>query len=311
LTFCRDLTIPALLMQVGRLTNLEEQWVIPAQPQDVALGVAEGLAGWSQAMGQAMSQARTTGATDYPTIGIALNGAFCDDEGILAEGNPYIPVDLVDQLGVQLAADLHRIRYRHLVYVRAIDLRDRNFSVRWDKDGSTVNLRSPLMLTLLPSQIMGRGQLSDVQLIMFLKAQQPESLALFPELPKLYREEAAIEGVNHDLAFAQLCLETDFLRFSQGPKPEQNNFAGLSGIGAATQTFLDARIGVRAHIQHLKAYASAEPLMQQPVDPRFRFVRRGVAPQIEQLGDRWSADPQYALKVMAILRRLYESAGFL
>jgi Mannosyl-glycoprotein endo-beta-N-acetylglucosaminidase len=311
LTFCRDLTAPALRMQVGRLTNLEDQWVIPAQPQDVALGIAEGLAGWSQAMA-------TAPIADYPAIGIRVNGAFYDDEGILADGNPYIPIDLVDHLDLnsslpnQTFPALHRIRYRHLVYVRAIDLRDCNLSVKWDKENDALNLRSPLTLTAIPSdRLMGRGHTSEVQLIMFLKAQQPQSLSQFSELPKLYREEAAIEGVNLDLAFAQMCLETDFLRFSNGTKPEQNNFAGLSGTGAATQTFLDPRIGVRAHIQHLKAYASPEPLLQQPVDPRFRFVRRGVAPTLAQLSDRWSADPHYAKKVMAIVRRLYESIGFL
>ena len=310
LAFCRDLTAPALRMQVGRLTNLEEQWVIPAQPQDVALGIAEGLAGWSQAMSAAT-------IADSPAIGIRVNGAFYDDEGILADGNPYIPIDLVDHLDLtsspigQSCPALHRIRYRNLVYVRAIDLRDSNVAVKWDKENDALNLRSPQTLTAIPSdRLMGRGHASEVQLIMFLKAQQPTSLQ-FPELPKLYREEAAIEGVNADLAFAQMCLETDFLRFSNGTKPEQNNFAGLSGMGAATQTFLDPRIGVRAHIQHLKAYASPEPLLQQPVDPRFRFVRRGVAPTLAQLGDRWSSDPHYATKVMAIVRRLYESIGFL
>ena len=326
LAFCRDLTVPALRMQVGRLTNLEEQWVIPAQPQDVALGIAEGLAGWSQAMAnqamanQAMASQAMASApiSDYAAIGIRVNGAFYDDEGILADGNPYIPIDLVDHLDLhsslpnQTLPTLHRIRYRHLVYVRAIDLRDSNLSVKWDKENDALNLRSPLTLTAIPSdRLMGRGHTSEVQLIMFLKAQQPSSLSRFPDLPKLYREEAAIEGVNPDLAFAQMCLETDFLRFSNGTKPEQNNFAGLSGTGAATQTFLDPRIGVRAHIQHLKAYASPEPLLQQPVDPRFRFVRRGVAPTLAQLSDRWSADPHYAAKVMAIVRRLYEAIGFL
>ena len=309
LAFCRDLTAPALRMQVGRLTNLQDQWVIPAQPQDVALGIAEGLAGWSQAT--------ATASADYPAIGIRVNGAFYDDEGILAGGNPYIPIDLVDHLDLKSSAEqtfptLHRIRHRHLVYVRAIDLRDTNLSIRWDKENDALNLRSPLTLTVIPSdRLMGRGHASEVQLIMFLKAQLSIGLSQFPDLPKLYREEAAIEGVNPDLAFAQMCLETDFLRFSNGTKPEQNNFAGLSGIGAATHTFLDPRIGVRAHIQHLKAYASPEPLLQQPVDPRFRFIRRGVAPTLAQLSDRWSADPHYATKVRAIVRRLYESIGFL
>jgi hypothetical protein len=51
--------------------------------------------------------------------------------------------------------------------------------------------------------------------------------------------------------------------------------------------------------------------MQAIVDPRFRFVRRGVAPKVELLSGRWSADPLYGEKVLAILRRLYQSAGLL
>jgi hypothetical protein len=162
-------------------------------------------------------------------------------------------------------------------------------------------------------RIMGRGSASEVQLIMFLKSHHPQGLAAFADLPKLYREEAIIEGVNADIAFAQMCVETNFLRFGNLIKPEQNNFAGLGGIGDTPEgaSFRDTRIGVRAHIQHLKAYASAEPLVQESVDPRFRFVRRGVAPLVEQLSGRWSADRLYGRKIKAVLRLLYESAGFL
>ncbi|GAB1539052.1 hypothetical protein NUACC21_17170 [Scytonema sp. NUACC21] len=70
-------------------------------------------------------------------------------------------------------------------------------------------------------------------------------------------------------------------------------------------------IFVRAHIQHLKAYASLEPLVQEVVDPRFRFVARGIATFIDQLSGRWSADLEYGNKIMAMLKRLYESAGLL
>ena len=93
----------------------------------------------------------------------------------------------------------------------------------------------------------------------------------------------------------------------------QNNFAGLGAAGGeeVSASFPSARIGVRAHVQHLKAYASAEPIVQELVDPRFRFVTRGVAPLVEQLSGRWKADPQYGSAVIAVVRRLYESAGLL
>ena len=110
-----------------------------------------------------------------------------------------------------------------------------------------------------------------------------------------------------------MCLETNFLRFGNDVKSVQNNFAGLGAIGGGAQgaNFASARLGIRAQIQHLKAYASTEPILQDIVDPRFRFVRRGTAPLIHQLSGRWAADLQYGDKIMAILRRLYESAQLL
>lgn len=235
---------------------------------------------------------------------------------MLVEGNPYIPVDLADQLDLDLplTPSVRRLSHRNIVYVRAVDLREANISVSWDSSRRTVKLRSAL--TIHPHQIeriMGRGNTSEVQLMMFIKSNNPNSLTQFPDLPRLYREEAILEGVNYDVAVAQMCLETGFLRFGGPVKPEQNNFAGLGagrGDGAGA-SFSTARLGVRAHIQHLKAYASNEPFVQAIVDPRFQFVRRGIAPRVDQLSGRWSADPTYGSKIKSIVRLLYEFADFL
>ena len=107
--------------------------------------------------------------------------------------------------------------------------------------------------------------------------------------------------------------QTNFLRFGGDVKPSQNNFSGLGAVGGGAEgaSFPSARLGVRAQIQHLKAYASTEPLVQELVDPRFNFVTRGIAPLVDQLSGRWAADLQYGTKILALLRRLYESAGFL
>ncbi len=313
LAFCRKVAIPSLTLGIGRLTDLEDQWVIPAQPQDVALGIAEGLASWSRALSEQKPEA-------HQPISILLNGGLYNDEGILASGNAYVPTDLVDQLGIDLAHEsamqpsAQRLGYRNLVYIRAIDLRESNIAVHWEQETYTIKLRSALMIPVSQlDRIMGRGYASEVQMMMFLKAHNSESLTQFADLPKLYREEAQIEWVNPDIAFAQMCVETQFLQFGGLTKPEQYNFAGLGGVGtgATGQSFLDPRIGVRAHIQRLKAYASTEPLIQASVDPRFHLVRRGACPTIAQLAPRWSAMPGYATKIGAIVRQLYESMGLL
>ncbi|MBE9010818.1 glucosaminidase domain-containing protein, partial [Pseudanabaenaceae cyanobacterium LEGE 13415] len=141
----------------------------------------------------------------------------------------------------------------------------------------------------------------------FLQQNNPQALRTFPEIIDLYLQEASIEGVNPDIAFTQALLETDFFRFGRSVQPTQNNFAALREVGAPEPaTFPNVRIGVRAHIQMLKTYASVEPFAQDSVTPRFRFIARGVAPQIEQLGAFYSADPLYSRKIIATLKQLYQ-----
>jgi len=162
-----------------------------------------------------------------------------------------------------------------------------------------------------PSYIMGRGAVPAEQLSLFLlRSNGQVNPAYARVLAQFYIEEAAFEGVNHDIAFVQMCLETGFLRFGGDVRPEQYNFAGLGAIGNGEPglSFPDPRTGVRAQIQHLKAYGSTEPLKGELVNPRFRFVRRGSSPTVEGLAGTWAADRQYAVKINNIMQRLYEFA---
>jgi len=159
-------------------------------------------------------------------------------------------------------------------------------------------------------RIMGDGLTSEVQLLRLLQLNKAP-LHLYGDLPNIYREEAAIEGVNYDIAFCQMCLETGFLQFDGDVKPEQNNFGGIGAIGkgARGDRFSDQRTGVRAQIQHLKAYATTKPLVQPLVDPRFSLVKRGTAPLLGQLAGKWAEDDNYDKKIMGILRHLYDLSG--
>ncbi|MBD2494400.1 N-acetylmuramoyl-L-alanine amidase [Nostoc sp. FACHB-280] len=313
LAFCRQTTLPSLLMQVGFLSSPDDRALLQNRRRDFALGIADGLASWSRVVDP--TPGVPTEQT-YTSINININGQNYPEQGILVNGNAYIPIDLVDRLRIDLttAANVNRITYRRVVYVKAVELRDFNISVNWDSTTRTVNLRSILVICKgQMDQIISRGNTSEVQLQLFLRNNNENALAKFPDLPKLYREEATIEGVNYDIAFCQMCVETGFLRFGGDIRPEQNNFAGLGSIGGGSDAaaFESARIGVRAHIQHLKAYASLEPLVNEVVDPRFRFVTRGIAPLVSQLSGRWSADLDYGAKITAMVQRLYESAGFM
>lgn len=311
LQFCRQTAIAAILLEVGFLSSPEDRALLQSRRRDFAIGIAEGLTTWSQANNP---QPPTT--ENYPSINININGQNYSEQGLLINGNAYIPIDLVDRLRINFSklTNLRRITYRQIVYIKAVELRESNISIGWDSASRTVKLRS--ILAVCPGQVeqlISNGNTSEGQLQAFLKINNESAITQFPDLPKLYREEATIEGINHDIAFCQMCLETGFLRFGTDIKPQQNNFAGLGAVGGGAEgaSFPSARIGVRAHIQHLKAYASLEPLVQPEVDPRFRFVTRGVAPSVNQLSGRWSADLDYGIKITAIIRRLYESANLL
>lgn len=312
LAFTRRITCPSLLMEVGYLTNPEDLRLIQERRREIALGIADGTASWSRAV------AGDNGVIEgFPEINISVNSGLYDEKGLIISNNAYIPIDLADRLDIDLATDpdVRRIRYRGVVYLKAIDLRDFNVSVGWDATTRTVTLKTLNSLAICSGQvshIMGKGITSDLQMLMFLKSNNESATEPYKDLPRFYREEAAIEGVNHDVAFCQMCLETSYLRFPGSLQPENNNFGGIGAINGVSEiSFNDPRIGVRAQVQHLKAYASTEPLVQEIVDPRFRFVRRGIAPLISQLSGRWDADPNYGDKVVAILRRLYESAQLL
>ena len=159
-----------------------------------------------------------------------------------------------------------------------------------------------------PFFIMGIGEAAAEELALFLLSENSNAGREFAEaLAAFYICEAGMEGINHDIAFAQMCLETGFLRFGGLVSPDMNNFCGLGSIGPGEPGlwFPSVELGVRAHIQHLKAYASEQPLAGDLVDPRYRFVRRGSSPVLQGLSGTWAADIFYADKIEIILGRLF------
>lgn len=83
------------------------------------------------------------------------------------------------------------------------------------------------------------------------------------EFCQFFYEEAIAENIRPEVAFCQAMKETGFLQFGHDVKPDQCNFAGLgaTGNGVAGNTFASVREGIRAQIQHLKAYATTDNLM--------------------------------------------------
>ena len=103
-------------------------------------------------------------------------------------------------------------------------------------------------------------------------------------------DEAVAEGVSPELVFVQSMKETGWLGFGGDVSVGQFNFAGIGAVGGGAQgaSFPDVRTGIRAQVQHLRAYAdpnvTTASLANPVVDPRFTYVRKGAAPVVEYLG---------------------------
>ena len=133
------------------------------------------------------------------------------------------------------------------------------------------------------------------------------------EFCQIFYEEAIAENIRPEVAFCQTMKETGFLQFGHDVKPDQCNFAGLgaTGNGVAGNSFASVREGIRAQIQHLKAYATTDNLINACVDNRFGYVKRGSAPYVEWLGkkenptgDGWATGANYGTDIVSRMKVL-------
>ncbi|MCF8304265.1 MAG: glucosaminidase domain-containing protein [Bacteroidales bacterium] len=170
-----------------------------------------------------------------------------------------------------------------------------------------IDIRGVTPKTFPSYRIMSRGNYSADRLAAFLK-QYNRNIPLeeATAFARLYMGECRREGVNHDIAFAQMCLETGFLKYGGVVKPEQNNYCGLGALNdhVSGDWYPDRRTGIMAHIQHLKAYASTGSLNNLIVDKRFDCVKRGSAKHLAQLTGKWAIDRLYDKKIKSILNRM-------
>lgn len=139
--------------------------------------------------------------------------------------------------------------------------------------------------------IMGAAVATAAQMALYCRSKNASPQltgCTLEELAQMFIEEGKAEGVRGDVAFAQSLKETGYFKYGGIVLPTQNNYAGIGALNGNSQgqaaTFTSPRIGVRAQIQHLKAYASTAALVNECVDPRFSLVLRGSAQFVEWLG---------------------------
>ena len=109
---------------------------------------------------------------------------------------------------------------------------------------------------------------------------------------------AKAEDVNAYFVLAQQLLETGNLKFENSSvKPEYYNFAGLGATDSKPNPnkFFSNYEGQLAQVQHLKGYATTDPLKEECKDQRFTLLmnKRGTAVNAAELSNKWASNSLY------------------
>jgi len=156
--------------------------------------------------------------------------------------------------------------------------------------------------------ILNSGSINPQTAAAYIISQNPNAGNIVERLIGTYISEANIEGINYDIAIAQMLHATDFLRNTQ--RVSSHNYAGFTNTKSWFGSFNNMPEGVRAHIQHLKGYASGAQLKNDLVAPRFQILAAlgylGTAVNFDDLYRTWTSDSaKYKTSVDRILNNLY------
>lgn len=139
--------------------------------------------------------------------------------------------------------------------------------------------------------IMGPATIPARQMVHFIRQRNPHPKLNAPleEVVQAYYDEAGREGIRPDVALCQALKETGYFAYGGDVSPDQNNFCGLGATGnkVAGARFATPQLGVRAHIQHLLAYASTERPKTAIVDPRYELLAE-KHPELYGKVDSWT-----------------------
>lgn len=172
--------------------------------------------------------------------------------------------------------------------------------------------RAFYMDTMLPRDyknisIFGEPEVTKGQALAYLLNTNTDiKLACSPEqLIEYYWEEASREDVRPDITFCQALLETGFFRYGGDVVHKQNNFCGLGTVGGGVRgaSFKTPQLGVRAHVQHLLAYARYRKPKTAIIDPRYKVAHdlrlsRGLIDKWSGLNGTWAMGAEYCEKIM-------------
>lgn len=140
--------------------------------------------------------------------------------------------------------------------------------------------------------IMGKAIATAEQMANYVLSQNPNPKTEIPilTLAKLFLLAGEVEGVRGDLEFARSCHETGNFSFNGTVTPDQKNFCGHGTVSATVKGsyFPDEFYSALAQCQHAKGYATTEPLNYTCIDDRYKWITKGSAPNMEDMGGKWA-----------------------
>lgn len=231
---------------------------------------------------------------------------------------------IVSALHSNRVLDVHGGMIRNFSNIQLYDSNNSN-AQKWGFEYINTNATGGLM------QIMGTSQTTVAQMVRYYDSNASGydtfkakyngkyngvlakgGASTINQFAQIFYEEATAEGVRAEVAFTQCMKETGFLKYGGDVLPNQYNFAGIGATGAVHgASFSNVRMGIRAQIQHLKAYGSISPLTNQCVDPRFNLVKRGSAQYVEWLGIKenpngygWATSKSYGHDIVSMVNSL-------
>ena len=154
----------------------------------------------------------------------------------------------------------------------------------------------PMAVINESDNIFGAPMATEEQCVKYLLSVNPyPDISVTPQqLVDYYYQEGEREGIRPDVAFAQALKETGYFRYGGTVTPDQNNYCGLGTTSATVKGayFATPQLGVRAHIQHLLAYASTRTPHEPVIDPRYSLVRsvygEDTLTHWDDLNGRWA-----------------------
>jgi len=139
--------------------------------------------------------------------------------------------------------------------------------------------------------IEGHGSLEKTNIVSYIRSKNATvSTREIEVIIDTYIREAQRENINHDIAIAQMCYATDYLKNQQ--RISVHNYAGFDAINGVPVRYANMGEGVRAHIQHLKGYTSRQKPQGDIVDKRYQILIdkriQGTVKTLDALFENWA-----------------------